>query len=121
MRMADVFDSRKRSAVMSRIRSKGTSVEEALYCLIRNFLGQRWRIDRNVAGLPGCPDVVIPGLRLAIFADGCFYHGCPQHGHIPKSNQGYWAPKLARNRSRDNSRRRALRRLGYSVWRVWEH
>ncbi|MGH8248471.1 MAG: hypothetical protein ACREUU_18790 [Gammaproteobacteria bacterium] len=75
----------------------------------------------NRADLPGQPDVVIPSLRLVVFADGCFYHCCPQHGHLPKSNLSYWSPKLARNIRRDASTRRRLRRLGFSVWRLWEH
>lgn len=65
--------------------------------------------------------MVVPGLRLAIFADGCFYHGCPEHGHLPKSNLEYWLPKLARNRKRDRVSRRALRKMGFAVWRFWEH
>jgi DNA mismatch endonuclease, patch repair protein len=75
----------------------------------------------NVRTLPGQPDVVVPGLRLAIFADGCFYHGCPEHGHVPKSNVDYWFPKLTRNQRRDRANRRALRRMGFAVWRLWEH
>ena len=65
--------------------------------------------------------MVVPGLRLAIFADGCFFHGCPDHGHVPKSRVDYWLPKLVRNRRRDRANRRALRRMGFAVWRFWEH
>ena len=119
--MTDVFDTKKRSEVMSRIRSKGTRAEETLSSLIRDSLGRRWRIDRNVAALPGCPDVVVPSLRLAIFAHGCFYHCCSKHGHTPKSNRLYWVPKLARNRRRDRLNESRLRSLGFSVWTVWEH
>jgi DNA mismatch endonuclease (patch repair protein) len=60
-------------------------------------------------------------LTLVLFADGCFYHCCPKHGHHPKSNQDYWVPKLARNCKRDRSNRRRLRGMGLSVWRFWEH
>lgn len=119
--VTDVFSRKKRSEVMSRIRSRGTALEEILYGLVRSSLDGRWRIDRNVKSLPGCPDIVIPRLHLAVFADGCFYHGCCRHGHIPKSNRGYWLPKLARNCARDRSNRRKLRGMGYSVWAVWEH
>src|ERR1035441_964074 len=94
--MADIFDVRKRSEIMSRIRSFGTTPERRLYALVRETLGPRWRIDLNTRTLPGQPDVFIPSLRLVLFADGCFYHGCPRHGHQPKSNQEYWLPKLAR-------------------------
>jgi DNA mismatch endonuclease (patch repair protein) len=106
---------------MSRIRSAGTAPEARLYLCVRTILGGRWRIDMNVRALPGQPDIVVPRLRLAIFADGCFYHCCPRHGHYPKSNRGYWAPKLEHNQRRDRINRRALRRLGYKVWRFWEH
>jgi DNA mismatch endonuclease (patch repair protein) len=113
--MADVFTPEKRSEIMSRIRSSGTTPEARLCAAVREALGGRWRIDMNVRTLPGQPDVVVPGLRLAIFADGCFYHGCPEHGHVPKSNVGYWLPKLVRNRRRDRASRRALRRMGFAV------
>ncbi len=119
--MADVFTPEKRSEIMSRIRSSGTTPESRLCAAVREALGRRWRIDTNVRTLPGQPDVVVPSLRLAIFADGCFYHGCPEHGHVPKSNVGYWLAKLTRNRRRDRARRRALRRMGFAVWRFWEH
>jgi DNA mismatch endonuclease (patch repair protein) len=119
--MTDIFTPEKRSAIMSRIRSSGTTPEARLCALVREALGGRWRIDTNVRALPGQPDVVVPGLRLVLFADGCFYHGCPEHGHVPKSNAGYWLPKLARNRRRDRASRRALREMGYAVWSLWEH
>jgi len=92
--MADVFPPEQRSEIMSRIRSSGTTLEARLCASVREALGGRWRIDRNVRTLPGQPDVVVAGLHLAIFADGCFYHGCPEHGHMPKSNVDYWLPKL---------------------------
>ena len=119
--MADIFDARKRSEVMSRIRSTGTKPESALYEIVRGILGHRWRIDRNVSGLPGQPDVLVPTLSLAVFADGCFFHCCPQHGRIPDTNREYWAPKLEGNVRRDRRNRERLRTLGYSVWRFWEH
>jgi len=75
----------------------------------------------NVRTLSGQPNVVVPGLRLAIFADGCFYQGCPEHGHVPKSNVDYWLPKLVRNRRRDRASRRVLRKMGFAVWCFWEH
>jgi DNA mismatch endonuclease, patch repair protein len=119
--MADMYSREKRSDIMSRIRSKGTKTEETLYRGVRAILGRRRRIDRNCAFLPGKPDLFIPSFGLAIFVDGCFYHGCPLHGHIPKSNAEYWAPKIERNMARDTSTRRKLRRIGYRVWRFWEH
>jgi DNA mismatch endonuclease (patch repair protein) len=119
--MADIFTREERSEIMSRIRSSGTIPEARLCALVRETLGGRWRIENNVRTLPGQPDVVVPSLHLAIFADGCFFHGCPEHGHKPKSNMKYWLPKLARNRKRDRTNRRALRKMGFAVWSFWEH
>ena len=106
---------------MARIRSSGTVPEELLYQVVRAALGHRWRIDRNIRAMPGCPDVVIPSLRLAIFADGCFFHSCPEHYRAPLSNTEYWVPKIARNVTRDKAQQVALEADGWSVWRVWEH
>ncbi len=116
-----MFSAVRRSEIMSKIRSTGTTAEEVLYTIVREAVGSRRRIDRNVPGLPGRPDIVIPSLNVAIFADGCFYHGCPKHGHTPKSNRKYWVPKLAKNCRRDRLNRQLLRRLGFWVWAVWEH
>ena len=74
----------------------------------------------NVGDLIGSPDFYFPELRLAVFVDGCFWHGCPNCGHIPKSNRGYWSQKLARNRTRDRRIRRLLQRQGIRVLRFWE-
>ncbi len=119
--MADIFRPRKRSEIMSRIRSTGTAPERLLFRLVREAIGGRRRIARNVRTLPGQPDILIPSFRLVIFAHGCFYHNCPRHGHQPKSNRQYWSPKLAKNAQRDLQNTRKLRALGYAVWRLWEH
>jgi DNA mismatch endonuclease (patch repair protein) len=83
--------------------------------LVRQALSKRWQVDKNVRTLPGQPNVVVPCLSLAIFADGCFYHGCPEHGHVPKPNVDYWLPRLVRNRGRDRANGRALRKVGFAV------
>ncbi len=66
-------------------------------------------------------DVVFPGSRLAVFVDGCFWHGCPDHGTVPRANTGYWPAKLARNRERDERVDALLRAEGWIVLRIWEH
>lgn len=119
--MPDVFDPQKRSQIMSRIRSTGTTPEVLLYQIVRLSLGHRWRIRRNVRDLPGQPDIFVPTLSLVVFADGCFFHRCPEHGRIPETNRSYWGPKLAGNVRRDIQNDEKLRSLGYSVWRYWEH
>jgi DNA mismatch endonuclease, patch repair protein len=119
--MADNHTPEQRSANMARIRSTGTAPEERLYAAVRAILGHRWRIDRNVKNMAGRPDLVIPSLRLAVFADGCFFHGCPVHYRVPLSNGDYWLPKIAGNINRDSTNDCALEAEGWCVWRVWEH
>lgn len=77
-----------------------------------------WRI--RLSGLPGCPDFVFPALKIALFVDGCFWHGCPRCGHLPKTNIEYWSTKLARNKIRDRRVNRELRSAGFTVIRYWE-
>lgn len=96
--MADVFSIAKRSAVMARIRSRGNrDTELRMIALLREHRITDWR---RGAILPGKPDFVFRSARVAVFVDGCFWHGCPCHGHTPRSNQPYWVAKLARNKAR---------------------
>lgn len=67
------------------------------------------------------PDLVFKGARVAVFVDGCFWHGCPEHLHAPKHNAAYWTEKLRRNRQRDELDSARLARAGWIVLRVWEH
>jgi len=83
--------------------------------------------DRSITGwrrhydLPGRPDFAFRRERVAIFVDGCFWHGCPECFRMPTSNTEYWQPKIARNRSRDRRVTRELRRRHWHVIRIWEH
>jgi DNA mismatch endonuclease, patch repair protein len=106
---------------MSRIRSKGTRPEEALADIVEVALGQACAVNRNDRQLPGAPDIVVPSLRLCIFADGCFFHMCPVHYRPPRTRPEYWVPKIERNARRDRRHARQLRREGWAVWRLWEH
>lgn len=84
--------------------------------------GLRYRVDR--APLPPIrrrADIVFTAIRLAVFVDGCFWHGCPEHGSLPKRNSEYWTAKLERNRSRDAETDGILRGAGWTVLRIWEH
>ena len=119
--MVDCFEPAFRSELMARIRSSGTAPEERLALAIREILGHRWRIDRNESQMHGRPDVVVPGLKLCIFADGCFFHRCERHSRLPKSRLEYWGPKLDGNRRRDKRNAARLRADGWAVWRFWEH
>lgn len=79
--MAEVLTPDKRSEIMSRIRSAGATTEARRCAWVREPRGGRRRVDVDVRALPEQPEVVVPGLRLTIFADGRFYPGCPEHGH----------------------------------------
>ena len=117
--MADVFSKRKRSAVMSLIRSRGNRATELrLMAIMRAHRITGWR--RNWP-LFGKPDFAFPQLNLAVFVDGCFWHGCPLHATSPKTNAAFWRKKLAANRTRDRFVTRTLRTLGWRVLRIWEH
>jgi len=110
-------DQRRRN--MSAIRSKNTKAERQLEQLLKAAFPNR-RI-RAHEPLLGRPDFYLPALRLAVFADGCYWHSCPEHGRIPDDNNQYWTAKLHRNRSRDQLVVETLERTGVMVYRVWEH
>ena len=117
--MSDVFSKAKRSDVMSKIRGRGN--KNAELALIRFFRRHRitgWRRNQKVFGKP---DFIFSQARVAIFVDGCFWHGCPRHGTSPKSNQKYWKQKFSANEQRDRLVNRTLKRDGWRVIRIWEH
>ena len=105
---------------MSRIRSTGTSPEARLRPWLEKWLPGHL-ILLNAREIFGTPDFVIPELRIAIFVDGCFFHGCPQHYTKPKENASYWSQKIRANRKRDQLVNRTLRGEGWIVIRIWEH
>ena len=116
--MADVFTKAKRSDVMSRIRGSGNrDTELRLIALFREHGITGWRRNAKVFGKP---DFVFPKVRVAVFVDGCFFHGCPRHATMPKTNRAFWAEKLSRNKARDRKVTRTLRADGWCVLRVWE-
>lgn len=108
-----------RSLLMGRVRHSGTACELAVRSAVHRA-GYRYRLDHG-KGLPGRPDIVLRQIRVAIFVDGCFWHGCPQHGTLPKTNSRFWAAKIRRNRGRDKKNDRLLKRLGWKPLHVWEH
>ena len=115
----DKLTPERRSANMSRIRSRDTSPEMIVRRLVHR-MGYRYRL--HVASLAGKPDIVFPRLKKIIEVRGCFWHqhaGCID-SHIPKSRRQYWEPKLERNRCRDQVNGLELRRLGWKVCVVWE-
>jgi len=117
--MPDVFTKAKRSAVMSRIRGSGNKdTELALIKLLRRHGVTGWRRNQKVFGKP---DFLFRRNRLALFVDGCFWHGCPKHCKMPTGNRAFWKKKFATNKARDRRVNRELRRLGWRVVRIWEH
>jgi DNA mismatch endonuclease (patch repair protein) len=116
--MADVFTPAKRSAVMSLIRSRGNRATELrLIALMREHRITGWRRNAPVFGKP---DFVFRRERVAVFVDGCFWHGCPRHATMPANNRAFWKAKLTRNAARDRAVSRALRASGWTVLRIWE-
>ena len=117
--MPDIVSSEKRSEMMSRIGGKNTKPE----VLVRKALhaaGYRFRLHRK--DLPGTPDIVLPGRRLAIFVNGCFWHGhqdC-RLAKVPSTRTEFWAEKLRRNRERDQQAIDELRAKNWRVLVVWE-
>jgi len=102
-------------------RSRDTMPERLLRSeLHRN--GHRFRVDvRPVASIPRRADIVFGGLRLAVFVDGCFWHGCPRHYRPPKTNSDYWIGKIRGNRERDLDTATRLNVAGWTTLRIWEH
>ena len=117
--MSQLFSGLTRSELMSRIRSRGNKKTElAMVRLLRLHGLSGWRRHQP---LPGTPDFVFLRHRLALFVDGCFWHGCPKHCRLPKTNRAFWAEKFAANKTRDRLVTRTLRARGWRVLRVWEH
>lgn len=104
---------------MRAVKSRDTAPEMSVR-RIAHAMGYRFRLHRR--DLPGTPDLVFPARRVALFVNGCFWHGhnCRRGIRKPKANAAYWRRKIARNRERDAAARRALRALGWRVGVVWE-
>ena len=119
--MVDIVTSKRRSEIMSAIRSKGMKPEMTVRRLL-HAMGYRYRLHRT--DLPGKPDLVFPGRHKVILVHGCFWH---QHANPrcqiarrPKSNRDYWLPKLERNVARDAENVARLQELGWDVLVIWE-
>jgi len=115
----DRISKERRSANMSRIRSRDTRAEMALRRALWRSGLRGYRVHPKA--IPGKPDIAYTAKRVAVFVDGCFWHSCPECFVAPTSNTAYWGPKLARNRERDQQTTDALTRTGWTVVRLWEH
>lgn len=106
---------------MSMQARRDTRPEMALRCALHGQ-GRRFRVSYPVPDLSRCTiDIAFPRQKVAVFVDGCFWHGCPEHGTRPKSNVDRWAEKLDANGERDRRVEAHLRERGWAVLRIWEH
>jgi len=115
----DVFSPEKRSAVMRRVKGRDTTPELTVRRILR-AAGIGYRLGG--AGLPGRPDLVMKGRKVAVFVHGCFWHGhdCARGARKPKANAAYWTAKIDRNRARDVRVQQELAHGGWRVLTVWE-
>jgi len=117
--MADFLTKAQRSVLMASIKGKANKrTELVLVTLMRKHGLKGWRRHYPIAGKP---DFVFTKEKVAIFVDGCFWHGCPLHYRPPSTNELFWIEKVKTNRSRDASSSRVLRKKGWRVIRIWEH
>ncbi|PJI55490.1 very short patch repair endonuclease [Methylobacterium radiotolerans] len=116
--MADRLTPNQRSNLMRQVKGKDTRPEKIVRSLLHR-LGYRFRLQRK--DLPGTPDIVFPGRRVALFVHGCFWHGhgC-RLGQLPKTRLEYWQPKIDANRNRDKRTAAALELAGWRVAVVWQ-
>ena len=131
----DRISKTERSAIMSRIRSRGNKrTEISFVSLLRREKITGWRRHLTIklkqtkkSASDGTkfksqvrPDFVFQKKKLAVFIDGCFWHGCPKCYRNPKSRKKFWSAKILRNKDRDSFQTRALRCVGWKVIRIWE-
>ncbi|WP_147178331.1 MULTISPECIES: DNA mismatch endonuclease Vsr [Alphaproteobacteria] len=106
---------------MARVRQKGTTAELNLRKALHSR-GLRYSLHVPLLSKPRrVADVVFPRIQVAVFVDGCFWHGCPIHGSWPKNNADFWRAKIEANRARDADTDQRLASIGWTVLRVWEH
>ncbi|MCX6762022.1 MAG: very short patch repair endonuclease [Candidatus Moranbacteria bacterium] len=116
--MTDIFSKKKRSEIMSKVRSKDSKIEI-------EFRKKLWkagfRYRKNSTKYFGKPDIVLPKHKTVIFIDSCFWHGCKKHGSMPQTRKKFWETKIDRNKERDKEVNRQYKKLGWKIFRIWEH
>lgn len=112
--------SRKRSRTMAAIRGKNNRTTERCLRMALTRSGiSGW--EMHAGKLPGTPDFYFINSKLAVFVDGCYWHGCPKCGHIPKTRSEFWEAKINRTKQRDRKTRSELRKIGINTLAIWEH
>jgi DNA mismatch endonuclease, patch repair protein len=108
-----------RSKTMAAVKSRNTNLELRFFEELqsRGVTG----IEEHPADIIGNPDLIHRGAKIAVFIDGCFWHGCPLHLRMPSTNKEYWVRKISRNKRRDSRLTKELRENGWLVLRIWEH
>lgn len=118
--MSDNLTPEDRWKTMRAVKGKGTRLERRLFSMLVGMGLKGWQ--KNVGSIVGKPDVVFVSRRVAIFVDGCFWHGCPHcQRKLPKTNRKYWEQKIKRNVALAKSHNKQLRADGWTVIRIWEH
>lgn len=116
--MADIFSKKKRSDIMSKVRSEDSKIEI-------KFRKKLWeagfRYRKNSTKYFGKPDVVLLKYKTVIFIDSCFWHGCKIHGSMPQTRKMFWKRKIERNKERDTEVNKYYKKLCWKIFRFWEH
>jgi DNA mismatch endonuclease (patch repair protein) len=116
--MADIFSKKKRSEIMSKVRSKDSKIEVEFRKKLWK-LGFRYR--KNSTRYFGKPDIVLPKYKTVIFIDSCFWHGCKKHGSMPQTRKKFWEAKIERNKQRDKEVNKYYKKSDWKIFRIWEH
>ena len=118
--MGDNLTPDDRRKTMQAVKAKGTRIEKRLFSMLARMGVKGWK--KNADSIIGKPDAAFIGQRVAIFVDGCFWHGCPHCSRKPpKTNRNYWKRKIERNIALAKRHNRGLRAHGWTVIRIWEH
>lgn len=116
--MTDIFNKKKRSEIMSKVKNKDSKIEVEFR---KKLWKEGFRYRKNATNYFGKPDLALPKYKTVIFIDSCFWHGCPKHCRLPESNTEFWKNKIERNRQRDKEVDKYYRNINWNVIRAWEH
>lgn len=116
--MTDIFSKKKRSEIMSKVRSKDSKIEIEFR---KKLWGAGFRYRKNASKYFGKPDLVLRKYKTVIFIDSCFWHGCKKHGSTPQTRKKFWEAKIERNKQRDKEVSKHYKKNGWKIFRIWEH